>query len=406
MNIRTITYFVDPAYPIADERLNNAGKAAAEIKATLEASGYPVQTTRLAAPPLSRTLGDDPTRCVQFAIDLESACFVHRFDYATLGPARPGDAPAFCEALPEVLSRTQNVFISAIIAEPTQGVNLPAVRRAAQVIQRVSTLASDGFANLRFAALSNVPSGSPFFPAAYHDGGPPTFAIGVEAAEVAVSALAEATSLSDARARLIRAVEDQAQKITKAAKKTSGLRGVRFAGIDFSLAPYPEAARSLGAALERLTGGAVGEAGTLAAAAFIADTLDRTKFQHTGFSGMFFPLFEDSVLAARAAEGYLTLNDLLLYCSVCGTGLDTIPLPGDTSPSALAALLVDVAALALRLNKPLTARLMPLPGKQAGDEAKFDFPYFAPSRVLAPRASGLGGLFAGDETFDLGPRSR
>lgn len=406
MNIRTITYFVDPAYPIADERLNNAGKAAAEIKATLEASGFPVQTLRLAAPPLSRTLGDDPTRCVQFAIDLESACFVHRFDYATIGPARPGDTPAFFEALPEVLSKTQNIFISAIIAEPTQGVNLPAVRRAAEVIHRASTVAPDGFANLRFAALANVPSGSPFFPAAYHDGGTPTFAIGVEAAEVAVSALAEATSLSDARARLIRAVEDQAQKIAKAAKKTSGLRGVRFAGIDFSLAPYPEAARSLGTALERLTGGAVGEAGTLAAAAFIADTLDRTKFQHTGFSGMFFPLFEDAVLAARAAEGYLTLTDLLLYCSVCGTGLDTVPLPGDTSPAALAAILLDVAALALRLNKPLTVRLMPLPGKQAGDEAKFDFAYFAPARVLASHTRGLGGLFAGDETFDLGPRSR
>ena len=30
------------------------------------------------------------------------------------------------------------------------------------------------------------------------------------------------------------------------------------------------------------------------------------------------------------------------------------------------ALLLDVAALALRLNKPLTARLMPIPGKKAG----------------------------------------
>lgn len=406
MNIRTITYFVDPAYPIADERLNNAGKAAAEIKATLEASGYPVQTTRLAAPPLSRTLGDDPAHCVQFAIDLESACFVHRFDYATIGPTRPGDAPAFLEALPDVLGKTQNIFTAAIIAEPTQGVNLPAVRRAAQVIQRASTIAPDGFANLRFAALANVPSGSPFFPAAYHDGGAPTFAIGVEAAELAVSALSEASSLSDARARLIRAVEEHTQKIAKAAKKTSGLRGVRFSGIDFSLVSYPEAARSLGTALERLTGRPLGEAGTLAATAFIADTLDRAKFQHTGFSGMFFPLLEDSALAARAAEGQLTLNDLLLYCSVCGAGLDTVPLPGDTSASALAAILLDVAALALRLNKPLTARLMPLPGKQAGDEAKFDFPYFAPSRVLAPRASGLGGLFVGDEIFDLGPRSR
>jgi uncharacterized protein (UPF0210 family) len=165
-------------------------------------------------------------------------------------------------------------------------------------------------------------------------------------------------------------------------------------------------ARSLGAALERLSGARVGEHGTLAAAAFLADTLDRAKFRHTGFSGLFLPVFEDAVLAERAAEGLLTTSELLLYASVCGAGLDTIPLPGDATAEALTAILVDVAALALRLNKPLTARLMPIPGKHAGDEVKFDFPYFAPTRVLALRADHLGGLFAGSETFDLGPRSR
>ena len=102
----------------------------------------------------------------------------------------------------------------------------------------------------------------------------------------------------------------------------------------------------------------------------------------------------------------LTVADLLLYSSVCGAGLDTVPLPGDTSAGALAAILLDVAALALRLNKPLTARLMPLPGKQAGDELRFDSAYFAPSRVLAARATGLGGLFAGDESFDILSRAR
>ncbi len=405
MNIRTITYFLDPHYPLAQERLANAGAAVAEIKASLQAAGYTVQTTRLACDPFPKILGD-ARKAVQFALDLEAACFVNQFDYASLGPVRPSDAPAFLDALPDILARTQTIFASAIISEVMGGVNLPAVRRAAHVIHKCATVSPDGFGNLRFAALANVPPGSPFFPAAYHDGGTPTFAFGIEAADLAVSALADATSLSDARARLIHAVEDHAQKLSKAAKKASGLRGLRFGGMDFSLAPYPEAARSLGTALERLTGGAVGEAGTLAAAAFLADTLDRAKFQHVGFSGLFLPVFEDSVLAARAAEGKLTVGDLLLYCAVCGTGLDTVPLPGDIAPTALAAILADVAALAQRLNKPLTARLMPIPGKQVGDLVTFDFPYFAPTRILAPRASGLGGLFAGEEVFDLGPRTR
>lgn len=406
MNIRTITYFLDPHYPLVEERLRTAGEAVAEIKAALQAAGYTVQTTRLACDPFAKIVHGDANKALRFALDLEAACFVNQFDYATLGPARPADAPALWEAIPEMLGRTQTIFASAIISDAMGGVNLSAVRRAAQVIHHCATLSADGFGNLRFAALANVPPGSPFFPAAYHDGGTPAFAIGLEAAGLAVSALAEAQSLAEARARLIQSVEEHAQKLLRAAKKTSGLRGLRFSGLDFSLATFPDAARSVGAALERLTGGLVGESGTLAAAAFLADTLDRARFQHIGFSGLFFPVFEDVVLAARAAEGKLTLNDLLLYCAVCGTGLDTIPLPGDTPPAALAAILADVAALAQRLNKPLTARLMPIPGKQAGEPVTFAFPYFAPTCVLAVRGAGLGGLLGGEEAFDLGPRSR
>ncbi len=405
MNIRTLTYFVDPLYPVATDRINAAGKVLAGLKLAFQDAGYTVQMARLASIPFPRVV-NDPRKVVAFAQDLEAAIFVNEIDYAAIGPARPNDAPDYYAAIPDALGATQNVLASAIIADPVVGVSLPAVRRAAHIIQRCSTLTPDGFGNLRFGALANVPAGTPFVPAAYHESGPATIAIGVEAADLAVSAFDRATSLSEARALLIRAIEDEAQKVATIARKASGARGLQFGGIDFSLAPYPQAARSIGAALERLSGAQVGEHGTLAAAAFITDTLDRAKFKSTGFTGLFLPVFEDAILAARAAEGTLTLTDLLLYSSVCGTGLDTVPLPGDIAPEALAAILVDVGALALRLNKPLTARLMPIPGKKAGDEVQFDFPFFAPTRILAPRASGLGGLFAGDEAFDLAPRQR
>jgi uncharacterized protein (UPF0210 family) len=332
---------------------------------------------------------------------------VHKVDYAHLGPARPSDGPAFYLAIPEALRVTEHVFAAGLITE-NNALHLPAARWAAEVIGRCATLTPDGFGNLRFSALANVPAGSPFFPAAYHEGGAPVYAIGVEAADLAVTACQEATSLADARARLVRAVEEHAGRIAKAARKPSGIRGLRFGGLDFTLAPFPEQARSLGAALERLTGQPLGQNGTLAAAAFLADALDRAtrSVPHVGFNGLFFPVLEDAVLAARAAEGRLTISDLLLYCTVCGAGLDTVPLPGDTDAGALAAILTDVGALSLRLNKPLTARLMPMPGKAAGDEVSFSFAFFAPSRVLAARAAGLGGLLGGDESFDLAPRQR
>lgn len=405
MNLRTITYFINPSAPLSDERLAVAGKTLIEMRLVLEEAGYTVQTVRLASSPFPAVV-ESPTRLASYAQALEEACFFNRIDYATLGPARPEDASEWLAAIPEALNATEAVFASAIIADPVHGISLPVVRQVAEVIRACATIRPDGFGNLRFAALANVPPGCPFLPAAYHDDGSAAFAIGFEAAELAVKACQTATSLAQARAMLVQDIETHAKKITSLVRRFSGSRGLRFNGLDVSLAPYPSPERSLGTALERLTGHHVGEHGTLAATAFLAEALSRAKIKSAGFSGVFLPVFEDAVLAARAKEGLLTLSDLLAYSAVCGTGLDTVPLPGDLTADQIAPLLLDVAALALRLNKPLTARLMPLPGKQAGDEVAFDFQYFAPTRVLHPRSSGLGGLFAGDETFDLAPRPR
>ena len=81
--------------------------------------------------------------------------------------------------------------------------------------------------------------------------------------------------------------------------------------------------------------------------------------------------------------------------------MDTIPLPGDLSPEQITAILFDLAALSTRLNKPLTARLMPIPGKNAGDPTKFDFLYFANSKILDVQAKELENMFSEDGYLDL-----
>jgi uncharacterized protein (UPF0210 family) len=148
----------------------------------------------------------------------------------------------------------------------------------------------------------------------------------------------------------------------------------------------------------------IGLHGSLTAAAILTEAVERADFPWLGFSGFMQPVLEDSVLARRAEEGTLTVKDLLLYSAVCGTGLDTLPLPGDTTPSQIAALLLDLCALALRLNKPLTARLMPIPGKKAGDLTGFDFAFFANSRVMALEAQPLTGVLAGEGLLELKQR--
>lgn len=401
MNIRALTGFLDPGWPLDPRRVATLAGCLRACRDALASAGYAVQSLRLATPPPAEmTRPVPPNQRAALARQLEAECFVHGIDYAALGPALPEEAEAFA-VIPEVLAAAESVFTSGLFADLENGVSLVAARACARAIVEVSRLAPDGFANLRFAALANVLSGSPFFPAAYHRSETPALALATEAAELAVDALHDAPSLATARRRLVGMIEAHAAALTRFVQRIAAEREVVFLGIDFSFAPFPEQSRSLGAALEALGVPAAGLAGTVAAAAFLTDCLDQAEFLRTGFCGLLLPPLEDDVLASRAADGSLTIQDLLLCSAVCGTGLDTVPLPGDSNPDALAAVLLDLAALALRLDKPLTARLMPIPGKKAGDEVRFDFPYFAPSRVMALPARPLSGLLAGSGMLDL-----
>ncbi len=398
MNIRSITVFCAPGWPPDESVLKQAGEFARLARNACTAAGYEVQTVRLALPPFPAWLpagADVPAA----ARTLEEAASALGFEYLSLGPALP-DAPWSYACLPDVVAATGRTFVSGVMASAA-GISLEAVRVCAETIHALAPQQENGFANLYFAALANVPAGAPFLPAAYHDGNGMAFALALEAADLAVGAFTQADSLAEARRALLEAMHAHAAALTAVAEILTNRSEVRFGGLDYSLAPYPEMSRSLGAALEALGVPSVGLHGSLAAAAFLAEAIDRAEFPRTGFSGLMLPVLEDAALAARAAEGVLGVKDMLLYSAVCGTGLDTVPLPGDVDAAQLAAVLLDVAALSTRLGKPLTARLMPMPGKAAGDPLTFDFPYFAASRVLALEAAPLRGPLGGAETFRL-----
>jgi len=404
MKIRSITYFLNPKWPLDEDRLRQAGEFIAAARPAIQAAGYTVQTMRLATVPFLQLISPvEAGGLLQLALSLESAARGLGYDYVSLGPALP-EAPASYAWIPQILTETESVFLAGTMTTPQGGVSMAAVRACAEVIVQAAGLSADGFANLRFAALANVPPEAPFFPAAYHAGEQPCFGLATEAADLAVEAFSQRTNLAEARQRLIDAVQSHAQALNDVALDLSRRFAIRFAGIDFTLAPFPDAALSFGTAMERLGAPAVGLHGSLASAAILADTLDRASFPRAGFNGLMLPALEDATLARRAAEGKLTVKDLLLYSAVCGTGLDTIPLPGDTTAEQINAVLLDLAALAQRLDKPLTARLMPIPGKKAGDSTGFDFPYFANSHVLRLEAEPLGGYLASPETFSLHPR--
>ena len=398
MKIRSITYFLNPKYPLDENALRKAGEFLTQAQSAYEAAGYEVQMTRLATIPFPKLLNGKISEAPLLAQKMSEMLKQIGVAYAALGPALIEFSESYA-VIPEAISVSENIFFGGIMADKKNGISLQAIKACAKVIQQASTITPDGFANLRFAALANVKAGAPFFPAAYWDQDQPAFAVATEAADLAVNAFDGQQTIDEGRRSLISEIEKHGQAIARISN--TELSNTRFIGIDFSFAPFPDDAHSLGRAVENMGVSKIGLHGSLAAAAILTEAIDRADFPHTGFSGFMQPVLEDSVLAQRAAEGKLTIKDALLYSAVCGTGLDTVPLAGDTTAEEMAPLLLDLSALAMRLDKPLTARLLPVPGKQAGDSTEFDFGFFANSRVMALDSVPLNKPLGGNESFSI-----
>ena len=396
MEIRSITLFCEPQFDIVD-----AGRF---FEAARDSFHLPVQTTRLAMPPFPDWWDDQAQEGpVAFADHWQQT----GAQYISLGPVKLRHDERWLDTIPTILSATDTLFATVEIADQEGQIDPRRCYRMAGVVQQVSTIIDNGFGNLYLAALANCPPGSPFFPVAYHQGGPARFAVAVDSADLALEAICGGRSLAEARQKLIAAIEAAAGEIAQDAQRLAEKMRIPFGGIDFSLAPYPTDDKSLAAAMEAFGLPHLGAPGSLFTAAIVAEAINQANFPRCGFSGLMLTVLEDSVLADRAGSGLVGINELLGYASVCGVGLDTVPLAGDISQAALTGILLDVAALSVRLDKPLTARLMPIPGLKAGDLAQFNFPFFADGRVMKVENQGVGEKLSSAERLTLRPyRSR
>jgi len=280
----------------------------------------------------------------------------------------------------DFLKVSKNVFCTATISN-SKKINLKAIKETAKLIKKLADLEPEGFANLRFAALFNVKKGTPFYPAAYHKGAP-SFAIGTENSDLLFKAFEKAGSIENAQKELRQIFMKEVKPLETIAFELSKKHKIKFGGIDLSIAPSVAENESIAFAFEKLGLGKFGEAGTLGITKIVTTTLKNLQIHKCGYSGLMLPILEDYGLAIRNNENRFNISNLLLFSSVCGTGLDTIPLPGNISEEKLEAILFDVASLSVKLNKPLSARLMPIPNKKAGEMTEFNFEYFVNSKVM------------------------
>jgi len=399
VKVRAVTVGLGLSWPLPSEAIERACDVCLLVKRRVEARGIEVQTTRLCGGSIDKML--DPQHAQELpevARRLAESVRAEGVDYCSLGvvqaDARTGLVEPYVDGLTDALGLGLGVFGSVQAATTRWGVNPRALRRSAALVKRLATVAPDGSANRHFCVSANVPPNGAFFPSAYHRGPRPHLAFALEAADVAVRAFQDTPSAETGAASLTKALTREARPLERIGLASCEMAGMAYSGIDVSLAPFPSDDISIGAAIEALGGGVLGSPGALAAVAAITGALRRVKLRTCGFSGVMLPVLEDSVLTRRNTEGRLDLDKLLLYSAVCGTGLDTIPLPGDVTEEQLTAILLDVCTLAVRLDKPLTARLMPIPGKRAGDLASFEFPFFAANRVMAVPDRPLSRLLA------------
>jgi uncharacterized protein len=373
--IRCITAFVRLDRANYQPEITEAVKFLKIAQTTFESRDFTVQTLRIATQPFPEyTQGLSHDQALQFFKDLDGLAQMQNV-IISIGPAylSGDDGDAQADLLADVLKNSKALYGSVYVTTDS-GVNWPAVQAAARVMKKLAdgTLQSEG--NFHFAALASVPQATPFFPAAYLTGLGHQFAVGLESANEVSTAVHDVPDLPTASRRLDDLFFQLASKVESVALRVDSERGWTYLGLDLSPAPSKDA--SIVTAIESISHQPLGSNGTLSAVGAITGAIKTVGLRKTGFSGLMLPVLEDPVLAERWSAGLVSLDSLLSYSSVCGTGLDTIPLPGTATVEQLARIIGDVATLSVKWNKPLTARLLPVSGKAAGQQTGFSASQF------------------------------
>jgi uncharacterized protein (UPF0210 family) len=373
--VRAITAFVRLEPASYQQDIAAAVSVLRAVKGGFEKEGYEVETIRIVTQPLPELVSGQPeTQSLAYLKTLNDLGSKEGF-ILSLGPAmmRDTDDPRNMRLLEKALSTLPNLQANTIIADD-DGIHWQVIRETAALVHYVTEHSPHSQGNFGFTATAMLKPYGPFYPGAYHTGPGKRFSIGFESANVVQEVFART------RGDFSRSVAELTSQLTLHAKvaesigqRIAAANGWTFMGVDPTPAPLGDV--SIGAAIEAYTGAKFGSSGTLTAAWIITSAVKAVPVQQVGYSGLMVPVLEDKLLAQRWAEGAFNTDDLLAYSAVCGTGLDTVPFPGDISAEQMARIFGDVAALAWKLKKPLSARLQPVAGGKAGDQTQFSSPF-------------------------------
>jgi hypothetical protein len=308
---------------------------------------------------------------------------------------------ALIRSIPRVLSETERVCSSVNVASTAAGTNMDAVNLVAERLVEAAhrTADRDGFGAAKLSVFANIPEDNPFMAGAYLGFGEPDCVvnIGVSGPGVvkrAIERLLSAEPTADL-GDIAEEIKKTSFRVTRVGeligREVAARIGAEFGIVDLSLAPAPRVGDSVGEILRAMGIARIGAPGSTAAVALLNDAVKKgglfASSSVGGLSGAFIPVSEDNALSEAVRDGDLTIEKLEAMTSVCSVGLDMIALPGDTDAATIAALIADEMSIGVVNRKTTSVRVIPVPGKVAGQLAQFGG-LFGQSVVLPIRGVG------------------
>lgn len=222
------------------------------------------------------------------------------------------------------------------------------VDKSCSLIKKVASFSNNGKDNFRLGLSVNIEENGPFFPFSY-SGGKFGFSIALELTQEInrLCTCYRTESLYELQRLIRESILKQIQEIDRKAHEIQEQYGISFLGFDFSIAPIISPDGSVISIIQRLGVYNFGRTGTMFATAYLTDLIKSytTEFKSVGFSGVMYSLLEDLELCAINNQRGVSLDDLVKVSTMCGCGVDMVPVPYDVSLNELIAISMDIYAI-------------------------------------------------------------
>jgi len=393
INIRSITLGIDWLKKNKQELITSTNNFIEKANRLFADENYKVRTTRLSLPTLNCELKITRAGANSIIRSISELCneIGIRWFCVPISFFKNDNRKERYSTILEIARRYKNAFINLIVAE-NQEISFTGIADASRLVRDVSKLSNNGLDNFRIGISCNCHPHTPFFPFARHEGDD-GFSIALETTGLFLKILvskSKPVKLTELQQLLIDKLSERLRSVDEIGRKIEEITSVKYNGIDASLAPFPDGENSVGKIVELLGVREFGNHGTIFFTAFLTNiiktAIDKSKIKPAGFNGVMYSLLEDDYLAQNNNHRSFTIDSILAYSTMCGCGLDMIPIPGNAFEEEIAALILDTATLSTKLNKPLGVRVLPIPMKSANEFTEFNYDFLVDTRVVGVKS--------------------